>query len=97
MILYYIYKNKRKGVGSNFEVEESFANSKKDLEMNMNFDKNMIDNEKKGAKSNPEIDESVVNTKIDLEMIMKLDKNMIDNEKKLEENVPTPQKDVEDN
>lgn len=60
MILYFIYKNKKKGVGSNFEVEESVSNSRKDIEMNMNFEKDMIDSEKK-------LEENVSNPKKDVE------------------------------
>lgn len=75
MILYFIYKDKKKRVETNFEVEESVSNSGKDIEMNMNFDKN-IRNEEKGVEINLELEEDVSNPKKDVAMIMDFDEGI---------------------
>lgn len=60
MILYFIYKDKRKRV----QIEESVSNSRKDIEMNMNLDKD-IENEKKGVETEFELEENVSDLKKD--------------------------------
>lgn len=57
MILYFIYKDKKKLVQSNFELKESVSNSGKDIEMNMDF----VGNEKIGADTNCDLEEVTKN------------------------------------
>ncbi|XP_047945435.1 bidirectional sugar transporter NEC1-like [Salvia hispanica] len=52
MILYFIYKDKKKLVQTNFELKESVSNSGKDIEMNMNF----VGNEKIGVDTNCDLE-----------------------------------------
>ncbi|KAG6388371.1 hypothetical protein SASPL_149796 [Salvia splendens] len=57
MILYFIYKDKKKLVQTNFELKESVSNSGKDIEMNMHF----VGNEKIGLDTNCDLEEVTKN------------------------------------